>query len=48
MKFYFKHPSGWEISFHREPLERDKFFALVGLAAGALVVVWFLGSIALR
>lgn len=48
MKFYFRHPSGWEVNFDRPPLEDGKFYALVALAAGALVVILFLGSVALK
>lgn len=48
MKIYFKHPKGWEFCFRREPMEQEKFYALVALAAGALVVILFLGGTALK
>jgi len=47
MKIFLKLPSGAEFSLERAPLEADKFYALIGLAAGALLVAVILGGIAL-
>lgn len=54
MKIYFKHPNGWDILFEtrprqpHQPLEDGKFYALIALAAGALVVALLLGGTALK
>lgn len=48
MKIYFKHPGGWEFHFQRSPMDHDKFYALIALAAGALVVALLLGGTALK
>lgn len=46
MKIYFKSSSSWEFIFDREPMAEGKFYALVFLAAGALLVALLLcGSI---
>ena len=48
MKIKIQLPSGGYFEFRREPLEDGKFYALVALAAGALVVILLLGSVALK
>lgn len=48
MKIYFKHPSGWEFHFQREPMDHDKFYAVIALLAGALFVALLLGGAALK
>lgn len=45
MKVHIDLPWGGHLRYEREPLEDGKFYAL---AAGALVVVLLLGSVALR
>lgn len=48
MKVHIDLPWGVHLRYEREPLEDGKFYALAALAAGALVVVLLLGSVALR
>lgn len=48
MKLFFKHRSGWEFHFQRQPMPPEKFYAVIALLAGALVVALLLGSVALR
>lgn len=47
MKIYFKHSNGWQLSIECQPMDPGKFYALAGLAAGALFVALIVGSIAL-
>ncbi len=44
MKFHCDLPWGGHLHIEREPMEWDKFLALVLLAAGALFVLLLLGS----
>lgn len=39
MKIYFKHPNGAEFSPNREPMERERFYTLVALAAFAMLLL---------
>lgn len=48
MKIYFKHPSGLEFHFQRSPMAQEKFYALIALAGGALVVALLIGGVAVR
>lgn len=45
MKIYFKHPSGLEFHFQRSPMAMEKFYALIALAGGALVVALLISSV---
>jgi len=47
LKIHIDLPWGGHLRFEREPLEREKFYALVALAAGALFVALLLGGAAL-
>lgn len=47
MKIHIDLPWGGYLRFEWEPLEREKFYALVALAAGALFVALLLGGAAL-
>ena len=48
MKIHMDLPWGGHLRIEREPLEAGKFYALVALAAGALVVVLFLVPVIVR
>lgn len=48
MKIHIDLPNGARIDIEREPMSEGKFWALIALAAGALVVVLFLGSVAIK
>ncbi len=48
MKIHMDLPWGGHLHIEREPMEPGKFYALVALAAGALVVVFFLVPVIVR
>ena len=47
LKIHIDLPWGGHLRFEREPMEREKFYALVALAAWALFVALLLGGAAL-
>lgn len=48
MKIHIDLPWGGAFELEREPMEREKFLALVLLAAGVLLVALLLGAVALK
>ncbi len=44
MKIHIDLPWGGHLRYEREPMEREKFYALVALAAGALFVALIFGG----
>ena len=48
MKIHMDLPRGGHLRIEREPMEPGKFYALVALAAGVLVVVLFLTPVVVK
>lgn len=48
MKIFFRHPSGAEFHLERQPLEKEKFYVLCGIAAGIVFAVMIISCVALR
>lgn len=48
MKLHMDLPWGGHLRIEREPMEPGKFYALVALAAGVLVVVLFLTPVVVK
>ncbi len=47
MKIHIDLPGGGKFDFERQPMQLEKFYALCYVAAGALVVIFLVGSTAL-
>lgn len=48
MKLHIDLPWGGTFELERQPMDHEKFYALCGVAAWALLVSLFLGGVALR